>query len=250
MEELQTVAGQMEANSQNEEYAISGVLSAGESYSIKASVAGTISEVSVHNGDHVKSGDVLLKQNPKDALLQAGNGSTTDEMMQRLKIAYDTAQDTYEKNQKLFLEGAISETVYQQSLAQRDNAKLQYQGVAKSIAEITAKTVIASPADGTITELSVKVGDQAGINTPLVNVVNLSNLQLKASVPEKWLSRLEQGMAVELTIDSIGKTVQGELTYISPVSVASGQMFPIEITIDNSLGDLKAGMACTVTLFE
>ena len=231
-----------------EEYVLSGVLSPIESYSVNAAVIGKIKEVLVEDGDEVKTGDVLIRQDPSDVLLQAGNGSTTDEMMQRLKLAYDTAEDTYEKNETLFEEGAISQAVYKQSLAQRDNAKLQYQGAANSIAKVTNKTIITSPGDGIVTGLQVKVGDSAGANTPLANVVNISQLKFKGSVPEQWLSHLSLGMEVEVYIGSFDETFQGSLTYISPVSVASGQMFPVEITIDNFEGRIKAGMACSVKL--
>lgn len=232
------------------EYVLSGVLTPIASYTVSAAVIGKIKEVLVANGDEVATGDVLIRQDPSDALLQAGNGSTIGEMMERLKLAYDTAEENYQKNEILFGEGAISQTVYKQSLTQRDNAKLQYEGTSNSVAQITNKTVITSPGNGIVTGLLVKVGDSAGAGTLLTNIVNISKLQLKGSVPEQWLSSVSAGMKVELYINSLDETLQGELTYISPVSVASGQMFPVEITIDNSDGRLKAGMACSVKLMK
>lgn len=230
-----------------EAYLVSGVLTPIETYVINASVVGAVSNVYVKNGDVVHAGDLLLKQDPTDVLLQAGNGSTTDEMLNRLKLAYATALDTYETNQALYKEGAISEAIYKQSLTQKENAELQYRGALNSIAELKAKTIVKSPGDGIVTGLAVKEGDRATAGTPLLNVVKSSTLQLKGNVPERWLSRLTPGMEVEVFIQATGQSYPGTLTYISPVSVASGQMFPLEISLKNEQDLLKSGMACSVS---
>ncbi|HHV64901.1 MAG TPA: efflux RND transporter periplasmic adaptor subunit [Peptococcaceae bacterium] len=231
-----------------EVFVISGILSPIHTYNISTKVSGQITEVSVTKGEHIKANTVLARQDPTDVKLASGQGSTTDELLQRLKIAYDTAKDTYEKNKELFDAGAIAQTVLDQSAVQMENARLQYEGTAKYILEQTGKTIIKSPGQGIVTSLNIQAGDYAGAGTPIATITDTSQVILKGNVFESWLSYLKPKAKVDVYIDTLDKTYEGIVTYISPVAVSSGQMFPVEITINNELGELRAGMTASCTL--
>ena len=229
-------------------YVINGILSPVHTYNITTKVAGQITEVPVAKGDKVRAGTVLARQDPADIILASGQGSTTDELLQRLKIAYDTAKDTYEKNKQLFEEGAIAEATLDQSAVQMENARLQYEGTAKYIMEQTGKTIIKSPGKGIVTSLNIQVGDYAGAGTPVATITDTSQVILKGNVYEGWLSYLEPNAKIDVYIDTLDKTYEGTVTYISPVAISSGQMFPVEITLNNEQGELRAGMTASCTL--
>ena len=229
-------------------FVINGILSPVHTYNITTKVAGQITEVPVAKGDKVRAGTVLARQDPADIILASGQGSTTDELLQRLKIAYDTAKDTYEKNKQLFEEGAIPEATLDQSAVQMENARLQYEGTAKYIMEQTGKTIIKSPGKGIVTSLNIQVGDYAGAGTPVATITDTSQVILKGNVYEGWLSYLEPNAKIDVYIDTLDKTYEGTVTYISPVAISSGQMFPVEITLNNEQGELRAGMTASCTL--
>jgi len=229
-------------------FVINGILSPIHTYNITTKVAGQITEVPVAKGDKVQTNTVLAKQDPTDIILASGQGSTTDELLQRLKIAYDTAKDTYEKNKELFEAGAIAQANLDQSAVQMENARLQYEGTAKYILEQTGKTIIKSPGQGIVTSLNIQAGDYAGAGTPVATITDTSQMILKGTVFESWLSYLAPKAKVSVYIDTLNKTYEGTVTYISPVAVSSGQMFPVEITLNNEQGELKAGMTASCTL--
>ncbi len=242
------LSGSSKQTDTNRDCVITGVLSPLHSYNITAKVSGQITEIYAAKGDKVEAGNILIRQDPTDILLTSGQGSTTDELLQRLKMNYEAAADTYEQNKALYDAGAIPKTTLDQMAIQRENARLQYEGTAKYIAEQAGKTVVKSPGGGIITSLTVQTGDYVSAGTTLATITDVSQLVLKGNVLETWLGGIAAGSAVDVRIDSLGKTYRGKITYISPVAVASGQMFPIEITLDNQKQELKAGMSASAEL--
>lgn len=236
------------AENTNAEHVLTGVLAPVQSYTITASVVGKVKSVHVENGDAVEQGAVLLQQDPTDVQLQAGQGGTSQELLLRLKATYDLAEETYQKNQVLFEQGAVPEMTLKQSETQRNTALLQYQGTANLVAEQTQKTTVTSPGKGIVTGFNLKPGDSLAAGTAVATVVDLSQMVITVNVPESWLGSLSEGQLVPVNIIVLGETLDGTITYISPVASGSGQVFPIKITIDNQEGLLKAGMACSASL--
>lgn len=156
------------------------------------------------------------------------------------------AEDTYQKNKALYEAGAISESAYRQSETQRNTARLQYQGTAKLVDEQTTKMDITSHGPGIVTELNLKVGDMLNVGSPVATVVDISSVVVTAKVPENWVGTLAEGDTVSVLVKSLGESVKGTITYISPVASSSGQLFPVQIEIDNTAGRLKPGMTCSL----
>ena len=48
---------------------------------------------------------------------------------------------------------------------------------------------------------------------------------------------------MQVVISALNKTVEEKITFISLVTASGGKSFPIEITMDNAKGELKAGMS-------
>lgn len=233
---------------ETEGFLITGVLSPIYTYNVSARVSGQVEEISVVKGQKVKAGDTLLRQNAKDVQLSTGQGSTTDELIQRLKVAYDSAEDTYQRNKALYDAGFVSESSLKQLEAQKENARLQLEGTAKAISQQIDKTVVTSPGNGFVSSLSIQQGDYANAGTALASISDVSKLTLKGNIIDSKLQKISKGDRVQVQVDTLNKAFEGEVTFISPVSVASGQMFPIEITIDNSTGLIKAGMSASVKI--
>jgi len=227
---------------------ITGVLSPIYIYNVSARVSGQVEEICIVKGQKVKAGDTLLRQNAKDVQLSAGQGSTTDELLQRLKVAYDSAEDTYERNKALYDAGFVSESSLKQLEAQKENARLQLEGTSKAISQQIEKTVVESPGNGFVSSLSIQQGDYANAGTAFASISDTSKLILKGNVIDSKLQKLSKGDKVQVQVDTLKRAFEGEVTFISPVSVASGQMFPIEITIDNSMGIINAGMSASVKI--
>lgn len=66
-------------------------------------------------------------------------------------------------------------------------------------------------------------------------------LKLRAAVPELTGGDVEVGQASDVFVAARNKTVSGTVTRINPVIDSANRTFDVEIQIDNSRGELKAG---------
>lgn len=82
----------------------------------------------------------------------------------------------------------------------------------------------------------------------VASVADISQLILKGNIAENAVSQISLGDKVKVKVDPLGKTFDGVVTFISQISVASGQMFPIEITVNNENEEIKAGMSASAAI--
>ena len=227
---------------------ISGSLVPVASYNVSAQANGKVINIKVKKGELVEEGQLLLQQDDTDVKLATGQGSSSLETVQRLKLAYESAEDTYQKNVALYDAGAISEAVCKQYKNQRDAALLQYQASANVVSEQIAKTSVKSPGAGIVSALNVKEGDYVTNGTGLATVSDISKVVLKGNIEESVVTKISANEKVTVRVDALEKEFDGILTYIGNVAGNSGKMFPVEITIDNKDGEIKAGMSATTNL--
>ncbi|WP_230640329.1 HlyD family secretion protein [Shinella sumterensis] len=91
-----------------------------------------------------------------------------------------------------------------------------------------------APFDGVVSERQVHVGDYVTTGTNAISIVPLPNVYLTANFKETQLSRMREGQAVTITVDSLpGETFHGKVSRLSP---ASGSQFAL-LPADNATGN-------------
>ena len=117
---------------------------------------------------------------------------------------------------------------------------------------------IAAPSDSTLEVLSVKVGDVLAPNQQVATLL-LPHIWVRVYVPEPWLGHIKLGDSVKLRVDGHpGKDFTGVVEQIArqaeftPRNVQTAeervkQVFGIKVRLDNSNGDLRAGMSVDVS---
>ncbi len=232
----------------NGAYEISGTLSPAADFSISAKVSGQVQAIKVGKGDRVVKGQLLVIQDDTDVQLQSGSGGMARDTVAKLKMSYQSALDNYQQNQVLYGEGAISKTAFDQITLQKETARIAYQSAATALSNQENKTSIIAPSDGIVTSISVSEGEYLTVGKPVIGLSDLSKVVLKGNVSEDKINSVKEGQAVKVVISSINKTVEGKITFISSVGLNGSKSFPIEITIDNSKGEIKAGMTATTEI--
>ncbi len=127
-------------------------------------------------------------------------------------------------------------------------------------------TVLKAPADGTIGNLSIELGDLVTAGTRLAALVPLNALYIEANFKETQMSEVTPGAEVSIAFDAIpGATFDGHVESISPATGsvfsllpsdnATGnftkivQRIPVRISIPKSAmdtGNLRAGLSAVV----
>lgn len=145
--------------------------------SIVANVAGVVSfNRPLVSGTQVTQGNTLLSISSHN--LQDGDP------VERAKIAYQAAEEEYNRAKRLIEDKIISEKDFNTIRERYENARLTYQAVAKDNSNNGA--TVTAPTSGYIKEIFVKEGDYVTVGQTLATVAQNNILYLYADIPERY----------------------------------------------------------------
>ncbi|NQF15692.1 efflux RND transporter periplasmic adaptor subunit [Brevibacillus sp. HB1.3] len=183
--------------------------------------------------------DAKLNQQRNQKLL--AEGAIATEKMEEVNTTLTKAQISYD-NAKQKLQGAKQKTGVQVSAASVTESEVRLQNAREQLAN--AKVV--SPIDGFVASVTGAVGQMAG-QQPIVTVVKTNPLVVKANLSEADVTKVKVGTVVKVNVQSTGKTIDANVTAISPVMDSQLKAYPVEITIPNASHELKSDMVVNVT---
>ncbi len=162
-------------------------------------------------------------------------GSVSREAYEKAELAYVAAKtrlDTAENQVKIGREGATRTQLAVAAAAEREaHARLQH---ARSRQQ---ETRIAAPFTGTITRVHVRPGDNASPRGPLVDLVDLSQLVVRFSVPESQSAGVRMKQKVLVSLDAFpGRELPGEVERIHPTLDPKSRVLWVEAKLE---GDLR-----------
>lgn len=244
--------------------------------SISSEVSGEIIELPIKEGQDVKKGDLLVRINPdlvqgalnqvQAALQNARSG------LSQAEASLKVAKLNFERNKPLFDKGVISkadydraESDYEVAQANKQSAYYNVQSVAAQVKQAQdnlGRTSIFAPRDGTISKLSVELGErvvgtaqQAG--TEIVRVANLTNMEVEVDVNENDIVKIEVGDSTIVEVDAyLKKEFKGIVTEIAnsaETTLTADQVtnFKVKVRIlEKSYKDLLEGRSETYSPFR
>ncbi len=123
---------------------------------------------------------------------------------------------------------------------------------------------IKSSISGVVVARQANVGDIVAVGQPIVTVVDPSKLWVQAQIKETDIDRVKVGQPVDVSVDSLGKTLPGKVIAVSqasaatfsllPSSNASGnftkvtQLVPVKISVDYGKLPLVLGSSVEVSI--
>jgi multidrug efflux pump subunit AcrA (membrane-fusion protein) len=196
--------------------------------------------------------------------------------VQAAKTTMDATQSVYESRQRLFREGAIAqkdvndaqvnftqaknqyemaqkrlndlrgfgnEQALKNAAAQRDQAKARRDAAAAQL----SYTRITSPINGVVTERPLYAGETPQSGSPIVTVMDLSQLIARVHIPPAEAAELKIGNEVNI-IGADNTPVAGKVTQISPALDPSNTTLEVWAQADNPGDHLKPGTSVRVEL--
>jgi len=220
---------------------ISGSLRPTRSAMVKARVAGELRDLSVREGDTVRAGQVLARI---DADEYQSRLRQAQQQADAARAQVDIAQRQFDNNKALVSQGFISATALQTSEANLNAARSTYQA-ALSAVEVTRKslddTVLKSPMDGQIAQRLAQPGERVGIDSRIVEVVDLKSLELEANLPAADALQARVGQQATLQIEGSAEPRAARIARISPSTQAGSRSVLTYLGLDNPAG-LRSGM--------
>ena len=196
--------------------AVSGALKASQSAIVKARVAGELQALSVREGDRVQAGQVIARIDPGEYQARVRQAQQQSDSA---KAQVDIAQRQFDNNQALVNQGFISQTALLNSQASLNGAKATHAAALaaldlanKSLADATLR----SPLTGVVAQRLAQPGERVAIEARLVEVINLSQLELEAALMAEDASRVRVGMAAQLKVEGVAEPVSAKVLRINP----------------------------------
>ena len=212
---------------------ISGSLKAVNSAVIKARVAGELQGLTVREGDFVKAGQVIARI---DASENQSRVRQTREQAESAKAQVDVVQRQYDNNKALVDQGFISKTSLDTSLANLNAARATYKA-ALAATDVAVKsvddTVLRSPISGQVSQRMAQPGERVGVDSKIVEVLDLSRVEMEASLSAADSIAVRVGQTAELTIEGTPQPVMARVVRINPSAQAGSRSVLAYLSIDN-----------------
>ena len=220
---------------------ISGVLRAANTAVVKAKVAGELSGLQVREGDAVQAGQVLGRIDTTEYQARTQQAA---QQAQAAAAQVAIAQRQLANNQALVAQGFISSTALETSLSNLAAAQANHRA-AQAAQDIAAKsladTVLRSPISGQVAARLVQNGERVGVDARVLELVDLSSLELEAAVPPELAAQLLVGQTARLTVEGGTATVQAKLVRISPSAQAASRSVLVYLKLSPAPG-LRHGL--------
>ena len=225
---------------------VSGTLQAVRQTTVKAKVAGDVAGLDVREGETVRAGQALAHIDSPDlkARLVDRQGA-----VESAKAQLGLAEKTRAMNLRLLSDKFISqnafdgtESSYNVALGNVKSAEAQAQLAQNALADAQ----VVAPLSGVVSKRHVQTGEKVAIESPILTIVDLKDLEVQAMVPANDVPELSRGMPVELRVDGFGeRRFEGRIDRINPSTEPGTRAIIVYVSLPNPDAALRNGMFAT-----
>ena len=195
---------------------------------ISAETPAAVQEVMVVEGQQVRKGQTLIVQ----------DGEILNRTIQELESSLDLATTMFERQEKLWEQNIGSEVQYLEMKNRKESLELR---LATTKSQLN-KTRIKAPFNGVVDMVSVRVGEMTQPGMPIVRLVSMSKMYIKADVSESFIGKFSRGQKVKVYFPSTDKTIDSKISAIGQVINPNNRTFEIEISLPANAAKVKPNM--------
>jgi HlyD family secretion protein len=250
---------------------------------ISPDVSGEIVELNIEEGDYVHKGQLLLKIK-QDYYLSGRDRAEAQLNSVKAQLAQAEAHFaqvalSYKRNKQLYQQKTISVSDFESAEAEYNSTRSQVEAAQfnvksaeaalKEAQENLIKTTIYAPMNGTVSKLSVEIGERVVgttqmAGTEMLRIANLDQMEVLVQVNENDIVRVSLHDTATIEVDAYrNKKFKGIVTQIANSAITAGTSadqvtnFEVKVFIlPESYSDLKAttdyvfrpGMSASVSI--
>ena len=259
---------------------VTGTLAAYDQATVSAKVPGRLRSIAVDLGSVVRQGQMIAQLEPQDyqlrlqqaeaGLAQArsrvglspeGKDDQIDPVktgtVRQAQAVLDEAKLKLERAENLLQRGVMSKADFDAAEAGHKVALSRYQDAIEEIRNRQALVVqrrseleiarqqladssIYAPFSGVVQEKRASIGEYLAAGTPVVNVVRMDPLRLRAEVPERESRNVRVGLPIRVTVEGNPTVYVGKIARISPTITEQNRVLIVEAEVQNN-GTLRPG---------
>jgi RND family efflux transporter MFP subunit len=257
-----------------------GTLAAYDQTTASVKVPGRLRDISVDLGTVVRRGQVIAQVEPEDyklrvqqseaslAQARARLGLTPDgtddkvdpeqtATVRQARAVLEEARFSRDRAAKLVEQGVIAKADFDTADSVFKVAQGRYQDAYEEVrnrqgilaqrrSEVALArqqlkdTAVYAPLDGIVQEKRASVGEYLAAGAPVVNIVRMDPLRLRAEVPERDAHNIHLGQNVRVTVEGDANAYMGQIMRLSPVIAEQNRMLMVEADVRNN-GKLRPG---------
>lgn len=183
------------------------------------------------------------------------------------KEQFDQQKKVYESRQALYKQGAVSakdvadaQIALTQAQGQFEAAQKQYdlkaaegqlnaaRGKNASAAAQLSYTRIVSPINGVVTDRPFYPGETAPSGSPVLTVMDLSQVIARAHVAQQEAAELKVGDEAKISVPDQDLNIPGKVSLVSPALDPNSTTVEVWVQAANPQGQLKAGSSVRVSI--
>lgn len=210
-------------------YAATAALEAEQAAQIVAEVPGTVLEILVEEGDHVRAGQVLACLDAAHSTLQ----------LREAQADLDRRRNDVSRSEKLLERKLIAATRFDET---RSEFAVRKAEVALARMQVN-KAEIRAPFDGIVTRRWIKRGQLLATHAPVFDMADFNTLRAELFVPERDAVTLAADQPVSFNVDALGqRRFEARVERVAPTVDAASGTVKVTVRIDNRDRLLRPGL--------
>jgi membrane fusion protein, multidrug efflux system len=219
----------------SETLSLVGTLAANETVEIKSEIDGAIVEIGFQEGQRVEQGSLLFQID--ESKLAAS--------LAEAEANFRLSRLNYERSQELFRSRLVSQQEYDQAAATFHVNEAGLQLKRRHLED----TRVVAPFSGVMGARQVSPGQVIQRNQTLGWLIDLNPVKVEVHVPERFLSQLQQGQSLELSVAAFpGRKFNGNVYFVAPFVDPATRTALVKAHIPNPNGELRPGMFASLEL--
>jgi len=227
---------------------VSGIVKAQQAALISSRIMGRLERINFKIGDQIKKGDVLisLKSEELDA-----KSAQIEAKIEAAESNFKTVSNNLNRMKSLYKKESISLQELEAAENQFQSAKSQLEAAKQMKAEVLAaleEANIQAPYAGVLVNRFIEIGDMAMPGKPLLAIEQPTNFEVRALIPESYITQISMDSTLEVTIKSMQRKLKGKLIELSSSAENTGGQFVAKIALSEAGFPIRSGMFAEVEL--
>lgn len=199
---------------------VQGNVEANKDAMINAEMSGLITSINVSEGEHIRKGQTIAVIDTK---ILAKN---IEEVQSQLEFA----EYALNKQKQLMDKGLGTEFEFKQANNQVNALKNQLE----TLSAQKGKSIVQAPFDGIVDQIFPKQGELTGPQSPLIRLVNNSQVRIVADISERHYKSIEEGTPVLAFVPTLDDTIEVKVSNVGNYIHPTNRTFRVRADLNNN----------------